>query len=192
MSEEAPPIRRPLSFKQIILVFVGLAFLLLLVSPTRVRALISSNIANLRTLTLIQKVSLPSGMDELASYTMGDIDNGSCYQGYSAVLVGTNLDTESVASFYQSFFNDWDFIVENKLASEYPSFHVLSKQKTEYGRSIEGISISPCDQKCLSRQDFPEEITSTASEKYDNLYIIAAWHIPFEIRSNLCWCCSGG
>ena len=160
--------------------------------PTMARSYVSSSLAKYRAQFKLWIIPMPDEMDEITSYSVGDISRISCYSGEAYLLAGTNLDIKDIQGFYGEYFSRQDWNIEiSPDSSPYSFFDATSKQKAYSGRAVEGFTIQKCDKECLLNYEFPDEAIKEAT-KYKNVYALHTWFIPYEIRRIPCWCCSGG
>ncbi|MBI5825496.1 MAG: hypothetical protein HZB18_15815 [Chloroflexi bacterium] len=159
---------------------------------TALRAQVSSNLAKYRVQIKLQIIPMPDKMKEIASYSFGNINSISCYLGEAYLLAGTALEINDIQGFYEGYFSqqDWDVSVTSDPLA-YSFFSATSKQKMSAGRAVEGITIRKCDEECLKNYEFPDKSIKEAAE-FKNILVVRTWFVPYEIRGNLCWCCSGG
>jgi hypothetical protein len=167
-------------------------FSFLFVIPGPLRARISSGLASHRARSRLESISLPPEMRVIEIYETVYITSSSCYMGEAYLLGSTALDEKGVERFYDDFFSNWDWRIKKYDTPAYPRFTVYNPGKTGFERPIEGISISKCDEECVSSHDFSRATINDALESHDSIYLIRAWFEPYEVRYNLCWCCSGG
>jgi hypothetical protein len=137
---------------------------------------------------------MPGGVHEISSYNVGNHKGVSCYMGEAYLMAGSNLDVKDVQELYVEYFpqKNWNVeVTQGSPDSDYRFFLAVSKQKTFDGIAIEGITINKCSEDCLSRYEFSEDAINEA-KKYRNILVLETWFIPYEVRQNVCWCCSGG
>lgn len=184
MSAEFRPEKKPLNFWIIVFLIIIIGLVLFCVYPTNERAFVSSNLARIRANILLQKIPLPEGMEELASWGDVTIYNSECYMGGANILAGTHLDIDTVGSFYETFFANWNWKFINDLHTKslysHPNFFASNN------RLIEGVRVDYCDQTCLSYVDVPPTVVQAAQEEYENLYVIWTWYYPIESRTGFC------
>ncbi|RPJ22423.1 MAG: hypothetical protein EHM33_23565 [Chloroflexi bacterium] len=134
---------------------------------------------------------MPDGMQKITSFSIGDIDRPSCYSGEAYAFAATDLSTNEIANFYQEYFAERDLDLTSRLNERF-YFAATSKQKADAGRAVEGFAIQICGDECLARYEFSKSTIVDAQKEFKDVYVLYTWFVPYEVRDNLCWCCSGG
>jgi len=161
------------------------------VIPGPLRTWIGSHLANYRAQNRLESISIPPEVQVVDMYNESYVTSNSCYMGESYLLSGTNLDEKEVGKFYVDFFSGWNWRIYDRWDS-HSYLTVSGLGQDEWGRSIEGAFVKKCDEECISNYNFDKGAINNAMKKYNSLYLINTHYLPYEIRGNLCFCCSGG